>query len=279
MATQKEYALITGAGKGLGKAFVTELALRHIDVVLTALPGENLEEFCESLSADYGIKADFIECDLTKDSEITRLVGWVKTNFPINILINNAGIGGTVEFEKADTLQIDNIILLNIRATALLTHQLLPLLRFNKPAWILNVASMASFSPIGYKTVYSASKAFVLYFTRGLYEELRNSGIFVSVVHPGPMTTTIDSIQRIQKQGRLGKMCALSAQYTAHRTIERLFTRHTHILVGKGNRFNWILTKVVPLRIRLPLITRIIKREIKTSKMAVKHYEDIGYRS
>ncbi len=279
MTNEKEYALITGAGKGLGKAFATELAQRNINVLLTALPGENLDEFCEKLSADYGIEADFMECDLTSEAEIARLVQWVKANYPVNILINNAGIGGTAEFETADAAMINNIILLNIRATALLTHQLLPLLRFHKPAWILNVGSMASFSPIGYKTVYPASKAFVLHFSRGLREELKDSGVFVSVVHPGPLTTNIDSIRRIKKQGRLGKMCVLSAEYTAHKALGRLFTRHAHILVGVGNKFNWVLTKVVPTRIRLSLITRIIKREIKTSKMAVDSYENIGNRS
>ncbi len=266
MTEQKDYALITGAGKGLGYSFARELAKRNINVLLTSLPGENLEDFCDQLMAEYQIEADFLECDLTEKSEVIHLVEWIKANYPLNILINNAGIGGTSKFEEADTDLIDDIILLNVRATSLLTHQLLPLLRFNKPGWILNVSSMASFSPIGYKTVYPASKAFILYFSRGLHEELRNSGVFVSVVHPGPMTTNEDSKRRIKKQGRLGKMCALSAEYTAKRTIDHLFKKHPLILIGKGNKLNWLLTKIVPTRIRLPIITRIIKREIKTSK-------------
>jgi len=266
MADQKEYALITGAGKGLGKAFATELAQRNINVLLTALPGENLSGFCEKLSSDHNIISDFIECDLTKEKEIQRLVEWVKEHFPLNILINNAGIGGTAEFEKADKTLIDNIILLNVRTTALLTHQLLPVLKKNRPAWVLNVASMASLSPIGYKTVYPASKAFVVNFSRGLSQELKHSGVFVSVVYPGPMTTHFDSLRRIKKQGALGKMCVLSAQYTAHKTIDRLFKKNTHILVGLGNKLNWFLTKIIPVGLRLPIITRIIKREIKTSE-------------
>ncbi len=276
---QKEYALITGAGKGLGHSFAEELAQRDINVILTALPGENLEEFCDKLSMDYAIEADFFECDLTKEEEVMSLVEWVKENYPINILINNAGIGGTAEFEKADVSLINDIILLNVRATALLTHQLLPLLQFNKPSWILNVASMASFSPIGYKTVYPASKAFVLNFSRGLHEELSHSGVFVSVVFPGPMTTNSDSKKRIARQGRLGKMCALSSDYTAHKAIHHLFKKHQYILVGIGNKFNWFLTKIVPGRIRQHLITLIIKREIQSGKMAEEDYESIDHGS
>ena len=279
MVKQKEYALITGAGKGLGKAFAHELADRRINVLLTALPGEGLEDFCEALAVEYGIEADFMECDLTLESEVMRLVHWVRENYPLTMLINNAGIGGTAEFEKVDASKINNIILLNVRATALLTHQLLPLLRYHRPAWILNVASMASFSPIGYKTVYPASKVFILHFSRGLNEELKHSGVFVSVVHPGPMTTNEDSISRIAKQGRLGKMCALSARYTAKKAIDHLFKKHAHILVGKGNKLNWVLTKLVPTRFRLSIITRIIKREIKTPKIPAERYESVGYRS
>jgi short-subunit dehydrogenase len=194
------------------------------------------------------------------------------------MLINNAGIGGTSEFEKTNGSLINNIILLNVRATALLTHQLLPLLKQNQPAWILNVASMASFSPIGYKTVYPASKVFVLSFSRGLHEELKGSGVFVSVVHPGPMKTNEDSTRRIEKQGMLAKMGLLSPEVMAKKTLDKLFRKDTLILIGWINKLNWLLMKTIPVWVRLPLITQIVKREILTSNVKIKSHENIGYR-
>lgn len=273
----KAFALITGAGRGLGRAFARELASREYNVLLTALPGENLSAFCRNLESRYHIEAHFLECDLTRENEINRLIDWIRPNFALNLLVNNAGIGGSSEFERTHYSRINDIILLNVRATALLTHQLLPVLRQNRPSWVLNVSSMASFSPIGYKTVYPASKVFVLNFSRGLHEELRGSGVSVSVVHPGPMKTNEDSRRRIERQGALAKMGMLSPESMAKKTLDHLFRKDPFILVGWMNKLNWLLMKTTPTWVRLPLLTRIIKRELRTSNAKTNHHESTGY--
>lgn len=273
------YALITGAGRGLGRAFAIELASRGSNVLLTALPGESLDTFCQELRSEYHVQARYFECDLTSEQEINELVCWIRENFSVNLLINNAGIGGTSEFEKAKGDLINNIILLNVRATALITHQLLPLLKLHHQAWILNVASMASFSPIGYKTVYPASKVFVLNFSRGLYEELKGSGVFVSVVHPGPMKTNEDCSKRIERQGMLAKTGILSPETMAKKTLDKLFKKDSLILIGWMNKLNWLMMKTVPTWIRLPLITQIVKREIQKSPDKKNCHENFSYGS
>lgn len=279
METEKEvFALVTGAGRGLGRAFAIELARRGHNVLLTALPGENLPAFCAALQSDYKVKAACFECDLTQEKEITRLTRWIKENYALNILINNAGIGGTSEFEKVQSYFINNMILLNVRAMALLTHQLLPILRRQQQAWILNVSSMASFSPIGYKTVYPATKVFVLNFSRGLYQELKGSGVFVSVVHPGPMKTNADTAMRIEKQGWRGQVGLIAPEEMAQRSLDRLFRKDSLILVGWMNKMNWLLMKTVPVWIRLPLITNMVRKEILSSKRKINGHESIGNR-
>lgn len=262
----KEYALITGAGKGLGNAFAIDLAKRNINVLLTALPGEDLKGFCDKLSKTYDIDADYIECDLTKKVEIHKVVDWIKKeNYSLNILINNAGFGGTGEFEKVSESLIDNMLLLNVRATTLLTHQLLPILKNSPSAWILNVASIAALLPIGYKTVYPASKAFVAHFSKGLSQELKHTNVFVGVVYPGQMTTQFACMRRIIRHGTLGKMSALSPQITAHKAINRLFKRRRSIFIGIGNKLTLVLTKLVPAKLRLSFATGIFKRELKAT--------------
>lgn len=279
METEKEvFALVTGAGRGLGRAFAIELARRGHNVLLTALPGENLPAFCAALQSDYKVKAACFECDLTQEKEITRLTRWIKENYALNILINNAGIGGTSEFEKVQSYFINNMILLNVRAMALLTHQLLPILRRQQQAWILNVSSMASFSPIGYKTVYPATKVFVLNFSRGLYQELKGSGVFVSVVHPGPMKTNADTAMRIEKQGWRGQVGLIAPEEMAHRSLDRLFRKDSLILVGWMNKMNWLLMKTIPVWVRLPLITNMVRKEILSSKRKINGHESIGNR-
>ncbi len=262
----KLYALITGASRGLGKAFTVELAKRNINVLLVALPKDGLPELCHGLSADHRIECDYFEADFTRPGDIDEMVRWATGNYRINILINNAGMGGSREFELAEKDYLDNMISLNIRALTLITHQLLPELRSHKNSYILNVASMASFSPIGYKTIYPASKAFVLYFSRGLSEELKGSGVSVSVVYPGPMKTNKYVTKRIIKQGIYGRIGLLEPEYVACRSIDLMFRRKSHIILGWLNRLSWLFMKTVPTWIRLPAITKRVKRELTASK-------------
>ncbi len=262
MSSNERYALITGASKGLGRSFAIELAKRGKNILLTALPGEDLPELCTTLEKKYRIKARRFECDLTCEKEINRLVKWVKNHYAVDLLVNNAGLGGTSVFAETKFDLINKIILLNVRATVMLTHQLLPVLKRHNQAWVLNVSSMASFSPIGYKTVYPASKVFLLHFSRGLFEELKGSGVFVSVVHPGPMRTNEDTRIRIEKQGFLGRIGLLSPDEMAKRSLDQLFKKDALILIGWMNKINWLLMKTIPVWIRLPLITKIVKREI-----------------
>jgi len=126
-------------------------------------------------------------------------------------------------------------------------------------SYILNVSSMAAFSPIGYKTVYPASKAFVHSFSRGLYAELKDTNVFVSVVNPGAMKTSKEITARIEKQGFLGKLTLLEPEKVAKYCIKQLFNKDTVIMV---NPLSWAILSIIPIWIKLPLMTRAIKREI-----------------
>jgi uncharacterized protein len=187
------------------------------------------------------------------------LASWLNEHFQISILINNAGIGGSKPFEYASLGYINTIIQVNVKATVLLTHQLLPNLRRQPQSYILNVSSIAAFSPVGYKTVYPASKAFVHSFSRGLYAELKDSNVFVSVINPGAMATSDEIISRIEKQGIIGKLTLLDPVKVANYAIHRLLKRDTVIMV---NPVTWLISSLLPIWIKLPVMTRIIKREV-----------------
>lgn len=269
--SSKTYAVVTGASRGLGKYLALELAKRNINTILVGLPHENIHTVAEESKA-LGVESYFYETDLSKKENILQLTHWVNTHFRVNILINNAGRGGTISFRECDADYIDSIIQLNVAATSIITHQLLPNLLQQKQSYILNVSSMASFSPIGYKTVYPASKKFIQHFTRGLYQELKNTNVFVSVVHPGSMKTNADVTGRIERQGKLGRIGLVTPEKVAEITIRQLFKKDSLILVGWSNNFNWLLMVLLPIWIRLPLLTRIVQREIafkqnKTIKM------------
>src|SRR5690606_35591644 len=196
-----KYAVITGSSQGLGKSFAYELAKNGWNLILISLPDENLQHMSKRLNSLFGIRAFYYETDLTIKDNVMAVCNWINGNFDIQMLINNAGIGGTKRFDEVSSAYIEKIIQLNVLATTLLTHQLLPNLKRQEKSYVLNVSSLAAFSPIAYKTVYPASKAFIHSFSRGLYQELKDTSVFVSVVNPGPMRTNPDTTKRINEQG------------------------------------------------------------------------------
>nr|WP_299337807.1 SDR family NAD(P)-dependent oxidoreductase [Allomuricauda sp.] len=257
--SEHPFAVITGASQGLGKAFARTLASQGVNLVLVSLPWQNVEGLANSLHKAYGVQTQCYETDFKADENIERLCNWLNTNFSIFVLINNAGIGGTRRFGEVPSSYIDTIIQVNVKATSLLTHRLLPNLKEQKRAYILNVSSIAAFSPVGYKTVYPASKSFVHSFSLGLSEELKESNISVSVINPGAMKTNAEITSRIEKQGLIGKLTLLDPNKVARYSLAKMFEGKRVIML---NPLSWFISVVLPTRIKVPMMTKIIKREL-----------------
>ena len=262
---QRKYALVTGASRGIGKEMAYELAARKINLLLVSLKGEGLNDLCREIRDEYGVDAQYFETDFYKYDSVYEVANWAVSDYNPFILINNAGIGGTKAFESVTPEYIDNIIQVNVRATSLLTRLLLPGLKKHEKAYILNVASMASFSPFAFKTVYPASKAFIYSFSRGLNEELKGTNVFVSVIHPGPVKTNADVTARIEKQGVFGRLGQVSPQKLAGIAIRQLLQRDSLILPGILNKINWLLMTLLPNAWKLPLLSRVVRKEINSN--------------
>lgn len=255
----KKYAVITGASKGLGLSYARELSSRNINTILVGLENEGLSDTCKNLKEEFGTDSICFETDLTVKQNIVSLAKKINDSYSVFILINNAGIGGTKRFTDADVDYIDKIIQLNVRATSMVTHQLLPNLLKQDRGFILNVSSIAAFSPIGYKTVYPASKAFIDHFTRGLSRELSKSNVTVSLVSPGPMVTSLDKLARLKKQGFLGKLVALTPEKVAKVSIQRMLQGEKAIVLNIFNLINLLLMRFVSRR----YITYRVRQELE----------------
>ncbi|MCU7613878.1 SDR family NAD(P)-dependent oxidoreductase [Chryseobacterium sp. GMJ5] len=260
MDTKESYAVVTGASQGLGKSFAESLARKKMNVILISLPNQHLKEVSEEIAENFNVKTHYYEVDLSVHENVLKLTSLLNRSFKIHILINNAGLGGTKKFSEATSSYINTILQVNVMATSLMTHQLLPNLLQQPQSYILNVSSMAAFSPIGFKTVYPASKTFIHSFSRGLHEELRGTNVFVSVVNPGAMKTNNDVSRRIEKQGFLGKLTLLDPDKVASYCIDQLFKKDSVIMV---NPVSWFVMKILPVWIKLPLMTNAIKKEIE----------------
>ncbi|MBZ4192379.1 SDR family NAD(P)-dependent oxidoreductase [Niabella beijingensis] len=259
----KKYTLITGASGGLGSAFAHCCARLNRNLILIALPGSAIKKMGEELSRFYQVDIKVFEFDLTDRPSFDAHVEMISRNFSIDFLINNAGMGGTVSMLDCAPKVIDKIIQLNIGCTALLTRQLLPLLLEHDRSFVLNIASMAAFSPIAYKTVYPASKAFVSSFSLGLREEMQDRGVSVSVAYPGPIMTNSNTSQRILLQGYKGRLGLFSTMDLANRILRQTLAGRATIVPGWWNRMNQKLMGLIPPTIKVRLISGAIKRELQ----------------
>lgn len=262
MQSIKNYTVITGASQGLGKAFAETCAKQGRNLILISLPDENLQALKESLIQKYEIDIFAFELDLTNSNQLHDVCKELR-KYPINMLVNNAGIGGTKSFLEASPEYIDNIFLLNMRSLVMLTHQLLPQLKLQKEAHILNISSLAAFVPMPYKTIYPASKAFVYSFSRGLQTELKNSGVHVAVAHPGGMPTNPDVAKRIGSHKGLVRLSILSPEKVAEICMDKLLKKESIIIPGRMNQLSSILQRIIPINLQLNLISAKIQKELE----------------
>lgn len=253
--------LITGASLGLGKAMAWECARRGMDLLLTSLPGEGLTDTAREIEQTCRVRVLTRETDLTADGAPARLAAWALENARIDILINNAGVGGSRAIEDVTPEYLEHMIRLNVLVVSLLTHALLPELKTHPSARVLNVASLAACRPLPYKTVYPASKAFILFFSRGLRAELKRTGVRISVLLSGPMRTNPDVSDRLDKQSWIGKRTTISVETAARVAVRGLLKGRAVIVPGTAAKLNRLLMTVVPTPVLLFFTGRVFSRE------------------
>lgn len=261
MKTKEKYAIVTGAGRGLGRAFAEVLASQHRHLLLITRPNEQIDQLANELQCKYQIKVHYLETDLAQTNTINLIDNWLQP-FSIDMLVNNAGIGSATFFQDASMHHIDEVIQVNVRTFALLTHLLIPELERHTQSYIINISSMSNYSPVAYKTVYPASKSFVYSLSRSFCEELKETSIHVSVVLPGPIKTNADVSARIDQQSWWVRKSLISPADIASMVVRQTLKKRKVIIPGKINQFNWLMAKILPRSIQIPLISRIIRKEI-----------------
>lgn len=181
-----KYTLITGASSGIGYELASVFAKNNHNLILVARSTAKLESLKSEIEKNFQVVAEIITLDLAKQNsaeELFSIVGKKKLN--VDILVNNAGFGDHSLFLSEDSTKIEEMILLNILTLTKLAKLFLPKMVENKYGKILNVASTAAFQPGPLMSVYYATKAYVLSFSEGLYEELLGTGVSVTALCPG----------------------------------------------------------------------------------------------
>jgi hypothetical protein len=181
-----KWALITGASAGIGVALARELARNGAKLILTARRKERLEALAAELSGK-GTEVRIVLADLTDPGAPQAIYDATEgAGLPVEILINNAGLGQYGDFAVTDPVQEMSQVTVNCSAVVRLTRLFVPPMVERRRGWIMVLSSVASFQPLPYLSTYAATKVFDRFFALGLAEELAPSGINVSALCPGP---------------------------------------------------------------------------------------------
>ncbi len=184
-------SIITGAGRGIGKAIALLLGLSGSRVVLAARNESQLRDVGEEIRGSGG-EALEIPTDLTKDDEVRRLAEETLKNWgTVDYLINNAGWGRKGPLLKSRLEEWDRTFDVNVRAPMLLTQFVLPTLIAKKQGAIINIASISGKIGQANSAAYCASKFALLGFSESLFEEVREYGIKVAAILPGFVDTPL----------------------------------------------------------------------------------------
>jgi short-subunit dehydrogenase len=189
-------ALVTGAGRGIGRAIALSLARSGCHVILTARTVLELADVQQELRK-FGDDATAIQSDLTRDDDLRELV---EQSGPVDFLINNAGWGKRAPVVRAKIEDWDQTLRLNLRAPMILAQRLLPAMIEKGEGAVINIGSVSGKTGEADGAAYSASKFGLIGFTQSLYEEVREHGIKVAVILPGfvdtPMIPPVKHLDR-----------------------------------------------------------------------------------
>jgi hypothetical protein len=234
---------VTGATAGIGLEIARVLARRGYDVALVARRQDRLERLARELEESHGVTAAVLPCDLADRSARERLCAHVaERRVGVDMLVNNAGFGLRGAFATTDLGVEQRMVEVNVTALVALTKAILPAMVERKSGCVLNVASTAAFVPGPLVSVYYASKAFVLSFSEALAEELRDSGVHVAALCPGPTTTEFQAVAGM-RPSRLGRLAMMTAAEVAEIGVDGALARRRVVVPGLQN-------KVVPWAVR-----------------------------
>ena len=241
-------ALVTGASSGIGLDLSRELAKNGHDVVLVARTAAKLQEIAGQLQKS-GVTAHVIASDLSRPNAAEDIASELKRrNIEIDVLVNNAGYGLTGPFVENDLQRELAMIQVNIVALTHLTKLLLRPMVARRRGRILNVASTAAFQPGPLMAVYYATKAYVLSFSEAIADELRNSGVTVTALCPGPTQTGFAEVAKMTQSRLFTMMRPMSSEEVARAGFRGMMNGKRIVIPGAKNRMLVQSLRVSPRR-------------------------------
>ena len=248
-------ALITGPTSGIGYELATLFARDRYNLVLVARRLEELMRIAAAFERAHGITVRVIAKDLSEPTAAADVVEELNhQRVHVDVLVNNAGFATYGRFTTTDLEEEVRMMQLNMVTLTQLTKLVLPGMLQPRAGCILNVASTAAFQPGPLMAVYYATKAYVLSFSEALANELRDVGIAVTTLCPGPTQSGFQDRAGMDRRVRLIRGRIMDAKTVAEIGYRGLMAGKTLVIPGVKNRLvvalvrltpRWLVTKVV----------------------------------
>ena len=245
---QRKLALITGASAGIGAAFARAYAAKGYDLALVARRGDRLAELGAELSARYGIEAFAIAADLSiLDAEAPVMAALAERGRHVDILVNDAGFGIPRIFTDAPWSQQQDFLMTLAVTPCALAYAVIPGMVARGHGSIINVASVAGFSPgVAGNTLYPAVKGLMIKFSQALDAEYRARGLRITALCPGSTRTEFTAeagIDHLMDKSSPFSQTAEAVVETAIRGNER---GRVVVIPGWHNRLAVALMRALP---------------------------------
>lgn len=238
-------ALITGASSGIGRDIARELSKKGYDLIIVARNVDALNQLKDELKTN----VEVIAKDLSIVENCYELYKQVGGN--IDILVNNAGYGTFGEFWNTDMDKELGMIDVNVKAVHVLTKLFLQDMEKRNSGHILNVSSIAGFTPGPLMATYYASKAYVLNLSRAIKVELKKkkSKVKISVLCPGPVSTNFNDVANVKFSIK-----PLSSEYVAKYAVDKMLKGKHIIIPGILTKIMRVLAKIMPTSIVMNVV-------------------------
>lgn len=259
--SHRETALITGATSGIGRVLAERFAQDQFNLILVARNETRLSNAERELERAYGVDVSAFPHDLSDPTAPGTLVHQLAIdNLNVDVLVNNAGFGTFGPFAETSLGSQLGMIQVHVHALTHLTHLLLPQMIERGHGRVLNVASTAAFQPGPGMAVYFATKAYVLSFSEALHGELREQGVTVTTLCPGPTSTEFFKRAKMERSGLTNRALVMDVNAVVEAGYRGLMNGQRVVVPGWKNKLSAFLARRAPQRLVLALSQRLVGR-------------------
>ena len=240
-------ALVTGASIGIGYELAKLFARDGHNLVLVARTRDQLESAAAQFKSDYGVDSRVIVKDLSDPAapgEIHRELQ--DASVDIRYLVNNAGFGSLGPFHERPIEEQIGMIQVNVMALAHLSRLFLPGMVKNKNGHVMNIASVAAYQPGPFMATYYATKAFVVSFSEAIANELKGTGVYVTVVNPGPTVTEFHKRAGVESSTLFSRRMTMDVTTVAQIAYDGMKKKKTVVTAGAKNKLLIFSTRLAP---------------------------------